>query len=141
MLEFVKTLVRGPTSMMFQPIVVQEKLVGLVPTPMLWDTILENVFSDTVSGVDCVLQTERQVFTYTVQDGVAVPRGEGDWHDSNYDEYKRSVEVAAGTESFTANSPNYTLHLYPNDSFFDTFDYLASAIISPHAKGPLRTKT
>jgi hypothetical protein len=50
------------------------QLVGLIPTPIVWDQILENAFSDEVNGVDCVLETESNVFTYTVTGGVAYPR-------------------------------------------------------------------
>jgi hypothetical protein len=38
---------------------------------MVWDAVLEDVFADEVSGVDCVLETETQVFTYHITDGVA----------------------------------------------------------------------
>ena len=75
MLEFFKYTVEGPSSLMFQPITVQNRLLGLVPTPILWVSIFENVFSASVSGVDCVLETtDQQQFSYTVQNGVAVPR-------------------------------------------------------------------
>jgi hypothetical protein len=38
---------------------------------IVWDEVLENVFTATVSGIDCILETENQVYTYRVTNGVA----------------------------------------------------------------------
>jgi hypothetical protein len=46
-------------------------LTGLIASSILWSEVLENVFADSVSGVDCVISTEAQVYTYFVTDGVA----------------------------------------------------------------------
>jgi hypothetical protein len=37
---------------------------------MEWDEVLEYLFSSEVSGIDCVVETGTQAFTYSVQDGV-----------------------------------------------------------------------
>jgi hypothetical protein len=39
---------------------------------IVWDEVLQNVFTSTVSGIDCVLETDTQVYTYRVTNGVAV---------------------------------------------------------------------
>jgi hypothetical protein len=38
---------------------------------MTWHSVLERVFADEVSGIDCVLETETQIYTYHITDGVA----------------------------------------------------------------------
>jgi hypothetical protein len=47
------------------------QIVGFTPTVLLFDEVLENVFADKVSGVDCVLANENEALTYTVLGGVA----------------------------------------------------------------------
>jgi hypothetical protein len=42
------------------------QITGLVSAPLLFDEVLENVFADEVSGVDCVIETETEAITYTV---------------------------------------------------------------------------
>jgi hypothetical protein len=47
------------------------QLTGVLMSTVVWDEVLQNVFTTTVSGVDCVLETENQVYTYHVTNGVA----------------------------------------------------------------------
>jgi hypothetical protein len=42
-------------------------LVGVIVSQIIWHEVLEDVFADQVlSGIDCVLETESQVYTYSV---------------------------------------------------------------------------
>jgi hypothetical protein len=47
------------------------QLTGILMSTIIWDEVLQDVFPDTVSGIDCVLNTENQVYTYHVVNGVA----------------------------------------------------------------------
>ena len=38
---------------------------------IIWAEVLENIFAETVKGIDCVLETPTQSFTYTVKEGSA----------------------------------------------------------------------
>jgi hypothetical protein len=38
---------------------------------IVWDEVLQNAFTATVNGIDCVLESENQVFTYHVINGIA----------------------------------------------------------------------
>ena len=40
-------------------------------TLIIWAEVLDNIFAETVKGIDIVLQTPTQAFTYTVVDGKA----------------------------------------------------------------------
>jgi hypothetical protein len=66
-----------PASVLHQPIYPASsnlQLTGLVTSTIVWGEVLENIFSDEVSGVDCVLETESetpQVYTYHVRNGHA----------------------------------------------------------------------
>jgi hypothetical protein len=47
------------------------QLTGLITSAIAWDEVLENIFADETSGVDCVLGTETLVYTYHIRNGVA----------------------------------------------------------------------
>ena len=49
-----------------------QQLVGLIASSVVWDEVLVNVFAEEVSGIDCVLETETQIYTYTVNRGKAI---------------------------------------------------------------------
>jgi len=96
------------------------QLTGLIISSIVWNDVLEDVFADGVSGVDCVLETERQVYTYTVVDGIASVKGEGDLHDYSYTSYQRSSTLT-GEGLFSDSSASYKLNLYPNEELFDLY--------------------
>lgn len=61
-----------PASVLLYPIYPANDpavLVGFITSTIKWHDTLLDVFSDQVSGVDCVLQTETQVYTYQVTAG------------------------------------------------------------------------
>jgi hypothetical protein len=67
----------GPGALIMQAIYPANNetiLVGVIASPIVWSEVLENVFADEVSGIDCVLETETQVYTYSVINGVATLR-------------------------------------------------------------------
>ena len=49
-----------------------QQLVGLIASSVVWDEVLVNVFAEEVSGIDCVLETETQIYTYAVNRGKAI---------------------------------------------------------------------
>jgi signal transduction histidine kinase len=139
-----------PGALIMQPIFPfnnQTVLTGFISSSIVWDEIMRNIFSESVSGVDCVLQTGSKVYTYTVINGDAYlgmysngrlqrlisnrPQfsnhcstllfsGEGDWHDHAYAEYERRVSLT-DADLFATSSPPYTLILYPNNALFDVY--------------------
>lgn len=112
-----------PGALIMQPIFPfnnQTVLTGFISSSIVWDEIMRNIFSESVSGVDCVLQTGSKVYTYTVINGDAYLRGEGDWHDHAYAEYERRVSLT-DADLFATSSPPYTLILYPNNALFDVY--------------------
>jgi hypothetical protein len=49
-------------------------MTGLVASSIVWSEVLVEIFGVTVSGVDCVLKSDRNTYTYHIQDGVAFLR-------------------------------------------------------------------
>jgi hypothetical protein len=67
----------GPGALIMQAIYPannETTLVGVIASSIVWDEVLENAFAAEVSGIDCVLKTETQCFTYSVVNGVATLR-------------------------------------------------------------------
>lgn len=50
------------------------QLTGMIISDVTWEEVLENVFAGHVNGIDCVLETETQVYTYRVNHGVVTIR-------------------------------------------------------------------
>lgn len=64
----------GPGALLIQPIFAandKNKLVGIIASSIVFDEVLVNVVASQVDGVDCVLETETQVYTYRLHAGNA----------------------------------------------------------------------
>jgi hypothetical protein len=46
-------------------------MTGILLSSIIWEELLQNGAPKSVSGIDCVLRTETQVFTYRINYGVA----------------------------------------------------------------------
>ena len=119
-----------PGAVIFQPIypVLNETIVtGFVPTLFLFEELLEEVFADTVSGVDCVIHStftnsnERISATFSIVDGTTHFRGYNDTHNQNYEDLGRSV-LLTPPELFTENAPRHSLIIYPNAGFYNAYE-------------------
>lgn len=113
----------GPDAIMMEPIYPSKQpqtLVGFIVSSIVWRESLENVFSDDVSGIDCILRTANEVFTFHVTDGEASVEGEGDLHDTAFDDYMSEIEIVTRGD-FSNTSAIYTLQIYPTGQFFDSY--------------------
>ncbi|CAB9499408.1 sensor kinase/phosphatase LuxQ [Seminavis robusta] len=120
----------GPDAIMMEPIYPAQDprtLVGFIVSSIVWREALENVFSDDVSGIDCVLRTPKEVFTFGVQEGEAFVKGQGDLHDPLYNNYMADIEIVTQGD-FSNTSAVYTFEIYPTSDFFDSH-YTNNAII------------
>lgn len=113
----------GPGAVLMQPVYPADNktvLSGIIMSTIVWDEVLHNVFPATVSGIDCVLETEHQVYTYRVTKGIVSILGKGDLHDPNYDKFKRSINLT-GLQYYNNASAIYSLSLYPTDTLYAVF--------------------
>mmetsp|Transcript_6804 Transcript_6804/g.17529 ORF Transcript_6804/g.17529 Transcript_6804/m.17529 type:complete len:971 (+) Transcript_6804:35-2947(+) len=114
----------GPSALLFEPIFPafdNRTLVGLLASSIAWRESLEDVFNEDVSGVDCVLTTPGNTFTYGVRDGVPYDRGFGDLHDSSYNHLRHNITLTPD-DLFSEFSTTYQLEMYPNSEFFETYE-------------------
>jgi len=114
----------GPSALLFEPIFPARDnttLVGFLASSIAWRESLQDVFNDDVSGVDCVLTTPGNIFTYGVQNGVPYDRGYGDLHDRSYNNLRNNITLTPDG-LFSSFSTPYQLELYPNSDFFETYE-------------------
>jgi len=116
---------RGPAAVIMQPIYPSNDpttLTGLVPNQIVWDELLENLFATEVSGIDCVIETKDQAFTYTIHDGIAKYRGEGNLHEQAYNSFERCATLTDENLYSGEGSPAYKLCLYPNKNLYKSYE-------------------
>ena len=62
----------GPGATIIQPVFPAddvETMSGFIYSPLAFDELLGNLFGSEVSGIDCVIETETEAVTYTVENG------------------------------------------------------------------------
>lgn len=98
-------------------------MTGFITSSMQWNLLLGNLFSKQVSGVDCVLETGTQAYTFSVKNGEVILAGEGRLYDSSYESYAKTVELYVPDDGipFSHRSAPYKLTIYPNEKLFDVF--------------------
>lgn len=112
----------GPSAYIMQPVYPAKNnsvVTGFVTSAIRWLDVLERLFSTEVSGVDCVLETETQAYTYSVDHGMATFKREGHAYDLSYARYGQSIELFS--PGVFAHSARYTLTIYPNEALFGVF--------------------
>ena len=97
-------------------------MTGFVISSILWSRSLAGVFSVETSGVDCVLETDTDAWTYTVRNGIAEFKGIGDLHSVDYTKYGKTASLTGEPgEYFSSYSNQYKLTLYPNRELFEVY--------------------
>lgn len=100
-------------------------VVALAINVLPWDQYLSGALPDGVNGVYCVLQnTWDQVFTYNIRGNDVVYMGEGDLHDTTYDDMQVIIEFShffEGNDDLSASLESggagmqYWLAVYPSE--------------------------
>jgi len=114
---------RGPTAIIMEPILPAkdpEILTGFIVNLLIWDELLENIFADKVSGIDCVLEENGQSYTYRITEGVAKYVDLGDLHERHYTSLGHCVNVT-DDPSYCPRSPTYKLCVYPCQELFKSY--------------------
>jgi signal transduction histidine kinase/CheY-like chemotaxis protein len=87
---------------------------------VVWGEIMISTYAEGVSGVNIVLQTGNLAYTYTVFQGEAMLKGEGDLHDTNFDSFAVQLEVT-DQNLFGPTSASYVITLYPTQELYDVY--------------------
>jgi len=91
-------------------------LVGFIFGAVFWSEVMEDMFPKDVQGIDCVFYTDDEYYTYAIVDGSAIYKGEGDLHDTNYDQYELTRRLLDPTTMANGSAVYYT-SCYPNPDF------------------------
>mmetsp|Transcript_4098 Transcript_4098/g.9534 ORF Transcript_4098/g.9534 Transcript_4098/m.9534 type:complete len:897 (+) Transcript_4098:306-2996(+) len=113
----------GPNAFIMQPVYPANDpntLVAFGTLSVRWEWILEDLFTTDVNGVDLVLKTGTEVYTYRITAGAPSLLGAGDFHDPEFSEYAVSVDLYS-PDLFSRASAPYTLTVYPEHDFFETY--------------------
>jgi class 3 adenylate cyclase len=112
-----------------------KQVVGVLFSFLYWRFLLSEILPRGINGVICVVENSfGQQYTYVINGEEAVFLGQGDTHDTTYDDWELKVDIAKymveasrpDTRSFTAvdlndDYLNYKLRVYPSDTFQEIY--------------------
>jgi class 3 adenylate cyclase len=119
-----------PVSPLFYPVMdkygADANVVAVLATILSWRSYLTDILSPGVKGVVCVVQNKcGQAFTFQIDGHDATYLGEGDHHDSKFndlgktvnlvDKVKSSDDLQFGTSKLDAGYCSYSLSVYPSN--------------------------
>lgn len=94
-------------------------MTGLVFATFVWEDLLEGLFPVDTSGIDIVVSTKKDAYTYTIVRGQVVLVGEGDLHQDAFSESRKGMDIAI--DGLAEASVAFTINFYANDSFDEPF--------------------
>ena len=112
-----------PASAFYTPIITigkQGKLIGISIISFFWDDVFTRSLPSFAGGIDCVISTSNQVYTFSFEDGNLTGIFKNDLHDSSLDEYKVDFNKKDEIESLLSDISqyDYTIAIYPTKSLF-----------------------
>ena len=102
-------------------------VVGVVAVTFYWRDMLKSIFKEKIDGLHIVVEnTCNQTFTYTWSGSEPNYLGNGDFHESSFEAFKKSfhlVEIGmhSGIE-LSSSGCQYTIHTYPSSKMFIDFE-------------------
>ena len=107
--------------------------VGFIFGLVYFSELLEEMYPGDYEGIDCVFtSSSEQTFTYSLQNGSGVFRGQGDLHNDKYDEFKMETDLFE-PNTMSKKSVQYHCACYPNDDFGEIYATKAPAIAAAGA--------
>ena len=130
----------GPTSMVTQPIVISNKIVGYIHSRVSWGRILWDV-DESLNGMSFILSSSHGTghdghsdsWTWNVENGVAVLQGRGEdflphsfevasHHEHDHGNHMLGESIVMNAPGlFSADSATFTLRAVPTDVFCDIY--------------------
>lgn len=105
--------VHHPHSFLYHPVYERvkdstSKIVATLTSSVAWDASMLDLLPETVKGIRCVVKNNcDQSFTYEVVGPEAFYKGDGDLHDTEYDEYELFVDLALHTHPDFPSTPGH----------------------------------
>jgi len=104
---------QNPHSFVYTPVhkVVGDynsEVVAIFGTGTAWDAALRNLLPDNVVGIHAVIKNDcNQSYTYEINGKDAIYMGEGDSHDSKYENLELEVSLAVHTHPNFTSTPGH----------------------------------
>jgi Adenylate and Guanylate cyclase catalytic domain len=127
-----------------------KEAVAVMFTAINWRVYFENLLPDNIVGVTLVLSNGcDEPFTYTINGHDVVFVGEGDLHDKNFDDMRRTTSFASLTNKTTISTTSlernnfvfdssecpYIIHVYPSEAYYNMHNTDTPAIITSAVAG------
>lgn len=106
--------VTRPSSIIFQPVIVNNQLNGTTSIVFSWDSMFKDMIPSSISSLYLVFSSPTLTYTWEVTNGVVNLLGKGDFHDSDYDKYQRNIAIDISTMHFSLN-------IYPSKTWVQSF--------------------
>jgi class 3 adenylate cyclase len=122
----------NPSSILFYPVtrnVDSDEIVGSISIVFYWGDIFRRVLPSYIEGITVVLESsrlgfvEQQQWSYDVSGNIVTLLGEGDLHDTRFDnwEHEVNIDVAKIIQDKLGNigqdRVKYTVRMYPTSKF------------------------
>jgi len=117
--------INHPHSFVYHPIsksiFPDSEVVGTLTSAIAWDASMRNLLPKNVRGIYCVVRNNcNQSYSYEIDGEDAIYQGEGDGHESKYDNMEYSVNLSLGSHpdfETTGGHCMYTMSIYPTSTF------------------------
>lgn len=104
-----------PSGIFFEPVTDSNNdLIGTVSIVFSWDSMFQNMIPSDINSLYLVLSTSTLTYTWIITNGVIKLVGKGDFHETDYSHYKRSVSIDISTMHFELN-------IYPSEDYTKSF--------------------
>ena len=115
-LQLVQDSKERPSSILFQPIFKcfdeNSTVVGSISVVFSWDEIIGHILPSYINNLICVIKTNSgQGYTFSISGNEARLLGEGDLHETKYNDMRKNTRAAAD------DIVSYKLCMYPSTEF------------------------
>ena len=112
-----------PSTVLYFPIVditdPGEGIMGLLGIAFTWDEIFRNILPTYLNRIDCVVKTQTSSFTLSLENGLVSILGQGDLHDTAFDQYAKAVSLQ--DFELRLDLSGYSVTLYPTEALYATY--------------------
>lgn len=86
-------------------------IVGVISNPFAWDRALLGLLPDSVYGIYTVIRNScGQSYTYELNGRDAIFQGDGDLHESDFQNYESSIDLALNTNLAAATTSGHCMY-------------------------------
>jgi signal transduction histidine kinase len=111
------------TSAIFHPIFPAHnstEIAGFAGGIMSWSNLLQSAIPVFLTGMDFVIETNENCFTFRITERTLTLMGEGDYHDESFHGYAKSIDLISDSIRLSSVT-SYTLTLFPRTELVNEY--------------------